>query len=144
VVVVEATLRSGSLSTARHALEQRREVFAVPGPVNSPRSHGPHWLLKQGARLVEGVADVFGELPGLSRLPGRERSGGLLEPCVKILEAISEGASSVDAIALRLGRKVPGIIEDLLDLEIRGEVLRGPSGSLARPSSAGRPGEGQD
>ena len=116
----------------------------MPGPVNSPRSRGPHWLLKQGARLVEGVEDVLGELPGLSRPPARERSGGLSEPCVKILEAISEGASSADAIARRLGRKVPGIIEDLLDLEIRGEVLRGPSGSLARASSAGRPGEGQD
>ena len=57
--MVEATLRSGSLSTARHTLEQRREVFAVPGPVNSPRSRGPHWLLKQGARLVEGVEETL-------------------------------------------------------------------------------------
>jgi DNA processing protein len=144
VVVVEATLRSGSLSTARHALEQGREVFAVPGPVTSPRSRGPHWLLKQGARLVEGVEDVLGELPGLTRLPPRGRAGGLSEPCVEILEAISDGASSVDAIALRLGREVPGILEDLLDLEVRGEVLRGPAGGFARASSAGRSAGGQD
>ncbi|MBU6281737.1 DNA-processing protein DprA [bacterium] len=144
VVVVEATHRSGSLSTARHALEQGREVFAVPGPVTSPRSRGPHWLLKQGARLVEGVEDVLGELPGVSGPGPGGRAGGLSEPCVKILEAISEGASSVDAIALRLGREVPGILRDLLDLEVRGEVLRGPAGSLARASSAGGPAGGQD
>lgn len=66
VIVVEAALRSGALGTVQHALEQGREVFAVPGPIDSPLSQGCHRLIREGAKLVECVEDVVDELRTLA------------------------------------------------------------------------------
>lgn len=137
VVVVEATERSGALITARCALEQGREVFAVPGPAGAPRSRGPHGLLKEGACLVENVHDILDELPldsldsssTLEECPGRLR---------RLLEVVDEGAHTVDEMAERTRRKTEEIWVDLLELEVRGLVVRGPGGRFASGPSAPR------
>lgn len=127
VVVVEAGERSGSLGTARHALEQGRDVFAVPGAVGAPRSRGPHALLKAGAKLVESADDVLEEYPEIAR---RLSAPSLPSPesVSTIVAVLRERPDSADGLALRLRRQVPEILRELLDLELRGEVLRGPGG----------------
>lgn len=87
VVVVEADLHSGALITAHWALEQGRDVFAVPGPVGSPTSRGTHQLLKWGAKLVESVEDILEEIPALAALPSRPPGS---PPCPRTLSE-SEG-----------------------------------------------------
>jgi DNA processing protein len=128
VVVVEATIKSGSLHTARHALDQGREVFAVPGPIGSPRSEGPHALLKAGAKLVETVEDVLAELPAVYMEKPPPDEGDAEPRGLELLREIAGGAATVDAMGARLGRKIEEIWMDLVELEVRGLVRRGPGG----------------
>jgi len=76
VVVVEAASRSGALITAAHALDQGREVLAVPGPVSSPASAGANRLIQQGAKLVQNIEDILDELPPLFRVAAGEDPAG--------------------------------------------------------------------
>ena len=131
VVVVEATRRSGSLITARMAGEQGRDVMAVPGPVGIPLSGGCHWLIKQGAALVEGADDVLEEL-GYAP-PARELLPGPPPELAPVYEAVSNQQGSPDEIALALGMPADAVIVALVRLELAGFVRLTPDGYIRAP-----------
>jgi len=128
VVVVEGRARSGALHTARLGAEQGRDVWAVPGSLNSPTSRGPLDLVADGARLVTRYTDVLDDLaPGLLGRRAPEpaaRPGGL----AGLLGA--EPATS-SALAAALGRPVSAILAELAALEARGAVRMTPRGYVA-------------
>ncbi len=128
-VVVEASDRSGSLITARCALEQGREVMAVPGSAVGGRNRGAHGLLKDGAKLVETVDDILEELP--VRRPGSPdvSSGRNVLKQDVLLAAMDAGeACDLDELAGRTGLDVRLLLSRLLDLELRGIVERAGGG----------------
>ena len=139
-LVVEAALRSGSLSTASHALEQGREVFAVPGSIHSPLTKGCHALIKQGAKLVEEVTDILEELPGLplrSRTvpptDATEVAHELGEPGARrFLRACGWDSFTVDDIVSRSGLTVQEVSSMLLKLELAGVIQVQGTGSYLR------------
>ena len=137
VVVVEATERSGSLITARWALEQGREVFAVPGPAGASRSRGPHRLIREGAKLVENLADIIEEIaPQLAAVPppvaaadpGETASGPFRVegPAGAILRDLETGPLQMDDVIHRAGLPPQEVCALLLDLELQGLLKQLP------------------
>lgn len=122
VLVTEAAEDSGSLITARLALEQGREVFAVPGPITSSMSEGTSTLLKEGAKLVSSTKDILEEL-GIQSGPAINVSQLNLSPEeAEILEFIKDEPRHVDEIARELKKKISDVSAVLLKLEIMGVV----------------------
>ena len=129
VLVVEAALRSGSLVTARHAVEQGREVFAIPGSIHSPVARGCHALIRQGAKLVETVDDILEEFstdyspiqvefsPSVAIIPE-----SLAINDQKIYDQIGSTVTSLDEIILRSGLTAGEVSSILLLLELQGHV----------------------
>jgi DNA processing protein len=138
VVVIEASEKSGSLITAACALEQGREVMAVPGNVLSGRNRGGHALLKDGAKVVESVDDIIGELG----LPTPARTGdGRTSTSVSarsrnpILQAMESGQSyDLDELAASSGLDVPRLLPRLIELELAGFIRRAGGGRFVRLS----------
>jgi DNA processing protein len=122
-VVVEARIKSGSLVTAKYAMEQNREVFAVPSNVNNPNSQGCHWLIKQGAKLTENIQDVLDEVPCIVNETSKvvKKSFESLESD-PLLDSVGYTATSVDSIAKRTGMSLNKVLLQLLEYELRGLV----------------------
>ena len=131
VLVVEAARRSGSLSTARHALEQNREVFAVPGSIRNPMKQGCHGLLREGAGLAERVEDIAGaigqfrNLEDISPVETPARAGKLntLDEREKVLlDNIGYEPTGLDEIVDITGLGIEDIMGKLLNLELEGLI----------------------
>lgn len=129
VLVVEAAERSGSLITARFALEQGREVFAVPGNITHRASRGANSLIKQGAKLVESVADILGELPSDGvNLPlwARNQGFSLAPEEQKLCSLLASGPLHIDELTIRSELTVPAVSAMLLRLELQGAIMQMP------------------
>jgi DNA processing protein len=125
-VVVEAGGRSGALSTARAALDEGREVMAVPGHPSQTAAEGTNALIRDGAALVRGAADVLGEL-GIAPPAGEE------SPRDEILAALARGVpASVDEIQARCGLALPVLLARLTELELAAAVVRLPGALFLR------------
>lgn len=143
VLVVEAALKSGSLITARLASEQGKDVFAIPGSIHSPQSRGCHWLIKQGAKLVETAQDVLEELR-IPSLPTEEDQASTSSSDAEeaapahtaLVQALGFDVVSLDALQARTGLATPALQAHLLELELEGHVTRLPGGLFQRTSRA--------
>ena len=130
-----ATLSSGSLITARHAVEQGRDVFALPGSIHSPFSKGGHRLIREGAKLVETAQDILDEL-GIMHAP--VPSADPLEPAKPdatqrtVLRALGHDPADVETLAARTRLPIAGIMAALTTLELDGRVASLPGGIWQR------------
>jgi len=136
VLVVEAASQSGSLITARSALEQGRDVFAIPGSIHSPLSKGCHQLIRQGAKLVESAQDILEEIH-LQNTPLKEKVSpsnvavnSVNPPAMtnQLLNAAGHDPVSVDELIMRTGLTMAEAQAGLLELELEGRIERLASG----------------
>ena len=135
-LIVEAAVKSGSLITARYALEQNREVFAIPGNIHNPMSAGCHYLIQQGAKLVTCVLDINEEFQHLN-LPLTSKKERKAEKNTeqslasdKLLDSVDFEATPLDIVAQRSGIEVTEVMSQLLEYELRGLVTAVPGGYI--------------
>jgi DNA processing protein len=141
VLVVEAALPSGTLITANHALEQGREVFAVPGSIRNSRARGCHALIRQGAKLVEGIEDVLEEIrpmaPVVAHQPRAEQCDALQGNALGananlLLDNMGSEPVNIDSLVETTALPVDVVASLLSNLEIAGLIESLPGGGYVR------------
>lgn len=140
MLVIEAAQRSGSLITAEFALEQGRDVFAIPGPINNPASQGTNQLLKEGAHLVTEAADILQIF-----MPGRSVSECLLTDdgmanklsgtTLNVYQALQDTPLHVDELARKCGLTPMEVSAILLHLELEDGAIQLPGMRFVRKRS---------
>lgn len=127
-MVVEAAVKSGSLITARYAVEHQREVFAVPGSINNPLSRGCHALIKSGAKLVECAEDIISELDGALAYKREQLKPRSKEPPAQaehwLLPFMGYDPVTLDQLCERSGKCAGELAAALLDLELDGVIAQ--------------------
>ena len=128
ILVVEASESSGSLITARCALDQGREVFAVPGNINTLSSRGTNSLIKEGAKLVQGVEDILEQLPlrGTGGPDSKARSFTLSPQEAALYTLLAESPLHIDDLTVRCDLPVATVSALLLGMELKGAVMQMP------------------
>jgi len=141
VLVVEATIKSGSLVTARCAIEQNREVFAIPSTINNAQAKGCHWLIKQGAKLVDEIADIVNELDllpqsgldlnvSIDKKQAFEKSQKQNLFNDSLLASVGYEITPVDIVVSRSKLPIDVVLTRLTMLELKGLVATVPGGYL--------------
>ena len=142
-LVIEAALQSGSLITAQQALDQGKEVFAIPGSIHSTQSRGCHALIKQGAQLVESVQDIFdalgldpGAIPSGSPADANQTHTDILsddgDTDSALADALGYDPASLEILQVRTGWDTGQLQARLMELELKGQVARLPGGLFQR------------
>lgn len=130
-LVVEAAMRSGSLITARLALEQNREVMAVPGSINNPQATGCHYLLQQGAKLITSIKDILIELGIEPTFPMHKKNLNHIEKKYKnLVKCLGFEMATIDELIQRSGLNVETITCNLTELELEGIIKAVPGGYI--------------
>jgi DNA processing protein len=135
-LIVEAAMQSGSLITARSALEQNREVFALPGNIHNPMSAGCHHLIQQGAKLVTCIEDINEEFQHLilpildKKVDKSEKNMSESLASDKLLDSVDFEVTPLDIVSQRSGIEVADVMSQLLEYELRGLVTAVPGGYI--------------
>lgn len=136
-LIVEAAIKSGSLITARLALEQNRDVLAIPGSIHNPQAQGCHYLLQQGAKLVTSVKDVLDELQEIGySFQVNECHQTLATSNQNLVKCIGFEITTFDQIIQRSGLSIEQVASNLAELEIQGRVKATAGGYIRCISSA--------
>jgi DNA processing protein len=138
-LVVEAAVQSGSLITARLALQQNREVFAIPGSIHNPLARGCHSLIRQGATLVETAEDIVTQLSAMLEHTYAQLSPSTANPLQKLnteeqilLDAVGFDPTPFDLIVERSKMTVGKVSAGLMGLELRGILVASATGYLRK------------